>query len=262
MQNIEDEDGKEYDDLCNKAIQALLETKSKYREYEKEYGKGAGASHESSEKKKNGLLTWFFDWFEVSPDDYKEEEEEEKELPLTKCLDKLKSEKGYDNLLNEDMHYEPLQPDAYIKFRIMPIINFYRSRIPVKSRVRYITQCFMVLGSIASAGLGFVDLAQWAGGVAIITSAVTAYLEFSGTNSKIRRYSFTVHQLHELIYWWQTLRPIDRAAVHNIDRLILTAEELLQKEQHAWKSTSHSIKMLKKASEGENGKMDTPMKDE
>lgn len=176
---------------------------------------------------------------------------------LTDCLKKLRSEDDYRRVNSKDTHYEPLQPDAYIRFRIIPAIIFYKSRIPGKNRVRYISQSLLVLGSIASAGFGFFDLAQWSGGIAIVTAAITAYLEFSGTNSKIGRYSFTVHRLQELVYWWQTLRQIDRSAVPNIDRLVLTAEELLQKEQHAWKSTSQAVKMLKKASESEgDGKGD------
>ena len=169
----------------------------------------------------------------------------------------MRSEDDYRRVNSKDTHYEPLQPDAYIRFRIIPAIIFYKSRIPGKNRVRYISQSLLVLGSIASAGFGFFDLAQWSGGIAIVTAAITAYLEFSGTNSKIGRYSFTVHRLQELVYWWQTLRQIDRSAVPNIDRLVLTAEELLQKEQHAWKSTSQAVKMLKKASESEgDGKGD------
>ena len=50
----------------------------------------------------------------------------------------------------------------------------------------------------------------------------------------------------------QTLPQIDRSVVYNIDHLVLTCEELLQKEQHAWRSTSQAARMMKKASGNED----------
>ena len=40
--------------------------------------------------------------------------------------------------------------------------------------------------------------------------------------------------------------------VANIDRLVLTCEELLQREQQAWRSTSQTVRMLQKASQQES----------
>ena len=167
---------------------------------------------------------------------------------LIDIISRLKRDDNELDSNNVDSHYEPLQPDAYIKFRVYPVLTFYKNRIPRSSYVRNITQFFLVLGSIGAAILGIINLAQWASGIAILTASITAYLEFSGTNNKMNRYSFTVHNLMDLIYWWQTLPTIDRSVVANIDRLVLTCEELLNKEQQAWRSTSQTIRMLKKQS--------------
>ena len=75
---------------------------------------------------------------------------------------------------------------------------------------------------------------------------VVAYTEFKGTNSKLSRYSSTVHSLQELLMWWETLPQIDRSVVANVDYLVLTCEELLLKEQQAWRSSSQAAKMLQK----------------
>jgi hypothetical protein len=42
------------------------------------------------------------------------------------------------------------------------------------------------------------------------------------------------------------LPQIDRSLVSNIDKLIETCEDLIQRDREAWKSTSQSSKMLKK----------------
>lgn len=167
---------------------------------------------------------------------------------LIDIISRLKRDDNELDNNNVDSHYEPLQPDAYIKFRVYPVLTFYKNRIPRSNNIRNITQFLLVLGSIGAAILGIINLAQWASGIAILTASITAYLEFSGTNSKMSRYSFTVHALQDLIYWWQTLPTIDRSVVANIDRLVLTCEELLNKEQQAWRSTSQTIRMLQKQS--------------
>jgi hypothetical protein len=148
-----------------------------------------------------------------------------------------------------DSHYEPLQPDAYIRHRIETALSFYKSRIPQCNRVRHICQLLLVSGTLCSSILAFANAAHWAAVVAIFIASVTAFLEFSGTNGKISRYSFTVHALQELIVWWYTLPPIDRSVVANIDRPVLTCEELLQREQLAWRSTSQTVRMLAKQAE-------------
>jgi hypothetical protein len=56
-----------------------------------------------------------------------------------------------------DSHYEPLQPDAYIRHRVFKALTFYKSRIPHYNSARNITQLFLVLGSVASVVLAFVD---------------------------------------------------------------------------------------------------------
>jgi hypothetical protein len=145
-----------------------------------------------------------------------------------------------------DNHYDPLTPDLYIKYRIQPMLIFYQKRIPVCYRIRIVSQSFLVIGAILFGALAYFDLSSWTSIVTIVTAAVTAFIEFHGTNNKIDRYSYTVHSLQELIIWWETLPQIDRSVVWNIDRLICSAEDLIQREQQAWKSTSQAVKMLQK----------------
>jgi hypothetical protein len=144
-----------------------------------------------------------------------------------------------------DSHYEPLQPDTYIRYRVMTALAFYRSRIPKYSRDRNIAQMFLVTGAISTGLLAFFSLSIWAILVSIVTSTITAFLEFLGTNKKIIRYSSTVDALHNLIIWWETLPRIDQSMVSNIDKLVTSCEDLIQREQEAWKSTSQSVNLLK-----------------
>ena len=104
--------------------------------------------------------------------------------------------------LSQDSHYQPVQPDNFIRFRIMPVLKYYRKKIPDYSKWRAITHTLLVVGSIASAILAIARLGVWAAIVSVSTISITAYQEFSGANSKLSRYSYTVHELQELIFWW------------------------------------------------------------
>jgi hypothetical protein len=106
---------------------------------------------------------------------------------------------------SQDSHYRPVQPDNFIRFRIIPVLNYYKTKIPEYSRWRALTHTLLLLGSIASAILAIASLAVWTAIISVATVSITAYQEFSGANSKMSRYSFTVHELQELIFWWYVL---------------------------------------------------------
>ena len=147
-----------------------------------------------------------------------------------------------------DSHYEPVQPDRYIEFRVQKSLEFYKSRIPKENRTRNICQLLLVLGSTASVILPIFYLQVLAAVVSVFTASIVAFLEFSGNNSKLQRYSATVHSLQALVVWWKALPQIDRSVVANIDRLVVSCEDLLHSEHQAWKSTSQTLRMLQKAS--------------
>jgi len=104
-------------------------------------------------------------------------------------------------------------------------------------------QALLVGGSILSGAIAYFGFAKWSAMISIASAGITAWLEFSGVSSKITRYSATVNGLQELILWWQTLPQIDKSSVENIDKLVMSCEDLLQKEQNAWKATSQSLRV-------------------
>ena len=120
---------------------------------------------------------------------------------LLKTLSILCKHDG-DSEIEEDTHYQPVKPDNFLRFRIMPVLMYYKKKIPIYARGRAITQTLLVLGSAASAVLAIAELSEWAAIVSVSTVSITAYQEFCGTSKKMSRYSHTVHGLEELIFWW------------------------------------------------------------
>ena len=146
-----------------------------------------------------------------------------------------------------DTSYMPLQPDKYCIFRIERALMFYKERLPRCNRTRYIGHIIITLGSITGVLLAVFDALEFAAVIAIFVSSMTAWMEFSGTQSKITRYSTTIGALQDLLLWWRTCEPIERSSTWNIDRLISTTEDILRTEVNAWASTSQAAKVLAKA---------------
>jgi len=147
---------------------------------------------------------------------------------------------------DKDSHYQPVQPDFYIRHRVHKSMMFYKGRIPTNNRVRNIAQFLTVISSIMAGGTAYFDASRYAAILSIISSGISAFMEFNGTSSKITRYSAVVNSLQELILWWQTLPQIDKSAVQNIDKLVVTCEDLLQKEMSSWQGASQSMRFSKK----------------
>ena len=69
-----------------------------------------------------------------------------------------------------------------------------------------------------------------------LTSAVTAWSEFSNAGRKLEIFSSTTGELHNLITWWDALGEIDKGSPKNINTLIFTGEAIISNEQLAWSS--------------------------
>jgi hypothetical protein len=153
----------------------------------------------------------------------------------------------------KERFYEPLTPDLYLKFRVEKALVFYRDRVHTCVFYRFISKIILVAGSILIIGLSFFEnMVTWTAAITIVTASVSALLEFHDTTNKLERYNITVESLEKIRLWWQSIPEIEHSSVDNIDKLVLTCEDVLQREQQAWKaSTSHMIKMWEKAMKDE-----------
>ena len=145
-----------------------------------------------------------------------------------------------------DDHQSPAKPAEYLQLRILPLLNFYKKRLPLYYRIRTCIEFMLILGGLATTLLGFLELESWAPIIAACAGATTAWLEFSDTSKKLARYSDVVHQVSNVVTWWRSLTDVDRANLANIEQLILRSEELFATERQAWLSTSMVAKTLDK----------------
>jgi hypothetical protein len=148
----------------------------------------------------------------------------------------------------QDDHHSPLHAAEYIMFRIEPTLDFYQRRLPRYYRSRTVIQYLLLLGTFSSTLLAFFGVGTWAAIPTAIATAATAWQEFAGTDKKLSRYSGAVQNLGELTIWWKQLSDVEKANTSNLHGLILSCEEVLEKEREAWLSTSMATKLLSESS--------------
>lgn len=124
-------------------------------------------SAETSKKVLSSLTKRFKYKSEKKGIDYFEDYADTEDIPLNCVLQRVIETFGGNNDDDQyiDNHYDPLTPDAFILFRILPAIEFYKDRIPVSYSTRYIAQALLVGGTILNALLGFSNLSNWAAGI-------------------------------------------------------------------------------------------------
>ena len=163
----------------------------------------------------------------------------------TSFYQKLKP--GKTNPEEIDNHHSPLRPDEYLKFRLHPVLNFYRHRLPGYSMSRALTKILTILGSIGSSVLAVIDISVFSVLLVVIVSSVIAWAEFSGTDKKLERYSTVINGLTQIDLWWHSLPEVERLATKSIDKLVEEVETHVRSERQGWRATSQSAKMLQQA---------------
>jgi len=159
-----------------------------------------------------------------------------------------------------DNHHSPATPEEYIKWRIMPALQFYQKRIPQYSRRRLVFQGALVLSSVMNALVSALGQPSWTAIIASLAGGIAAWQEFVSVEKKLERHSTVSSALERTLVWWQALTEVDQAAKMNIEHLVQRTEEILTSELAAWLSDAEqAAKQMKaqeasqKTSDGTNG---------
>jgi hypothetical protein len=161
-----------------------------------------------------------------------------------------------------DNHHSPMKPSKYVKARLIPMLSFYQARIPGKYRGLKITEVTLLFATASIAILAFsggyteqtlvVDAsgethqvgagpASWAAVVAGLISAIMAWQGFVGTDRKLNRYTTGILALQRHLLWWESLTPVEKVSMLNVNRLVSIGEAVKMDEVNAWADAKRSI---------------------
>eukprot|EP00944_MAST-04C_sp_MAST-4C-sp1_P005812 g5812.t1 len=156
------------------------------------------------------------------------------------------SEVGHEN----DDFYSPVKPENYMEWRVIPLLNFYRSRLPLYASADNWSQALLGLNSITAAVFAYFEMVSAVAIVAQASSVQINFSEFNDIKKKLLRYNGIIAALENQILWWNSLTKVEKASQVNVNKLVNGVEETIAGEQQAWlaayikeeesKNTNHS----------------------
>jgi hypothetical protein len=151
------------------------------------------------------------------------------------------------------------KPSQYVAARLIPLLNYYQSRVPNKYK-EYKTTVFLSLVATSSIAVlaylsygqmdSTVDATALAGVISGLAAAITAWQSESGANRKINRYTNAVLDLKNHLMWWNLLTPVDQNSQTNINMLVSLTEDTKLTEVNAWADASRRKEHLDEAGGG------------
>mmetsp|Transcript_64221 Transcript_64221/g.88219 ORF Transcript_64221/g.88219 Transcript_64221/m.88219 type:complete len:405 (-) Transcript_64221:476-1690(-) len=135
--------------------------------------------------------------------------------------------------LGLDDYHSPCRPDEYLKLRIHKIVHFFQKRIPAHSFNKFLSSCFLVIGSFSGVVLALFDHATWAACAIIIVAVVVAWVTFHETGKKLSRYTDALSRLDGILLWWNMMPPELQSDAALVSELVERCELLFRDERQA-----------------------------
>ena len=99
--------------------------------------------------------------------------------------------------------------------------------LPRLGWTRSVLRMVLLLATGTSAVLANVKLSNYVAILSGVTCAITGWLEFHNTESRVIELNASIMNLENLVMWWNSLTEIERAVVRNINELIDQGEEYI-----------------------------------
>ncbi len=167
--------------------------------------------------------------------------------------DEFQNSEEFQELLN-DNHHSPLTPEKYIRFRLLPVVKFYKRRLPSYTRTRNIMSFMLIMITATGTVLAYRQYSNYVSICATTAAAITSWMEYNNIATKIGRYNSTVSSVESLILWWSSISAVEKSVMSNIDALVKTGEQvyfwvqgkfalfLIAHELHAVKLSRQNLK--------------------
>jgi hypothetical protein len=140
-----------------------------------------------------------------------------------------------------------MKSTQYISARLVPMLDYYQTRVPHKYREWKFTIFLMLAATSARiAVLSYLngregtstDLSAIAGVVSGVSASLTAWQKDSSADRKINRYTNAIVSIKNHLLWWDSLTSVDQNSLPNINRLVGVGEDIKLAEVNAWADAS------------------------
>lgn len=144
---------------------------------------------------------------------------------------------GLDRSFGIDDFHSPVSAEAYIAWRLLPAIDFYQKRIPSYKMWSTCLFALMLFLSSMGATLAYMKLIAWLPLSVAVSSSVSAWVEFSGHDEKLTRYTTAIRQIKALLSNWRSKTSYERASTQEVVNLVRCGEAAALSEHAEWMTT-------------------------
>ena len=151
------------------------------------------------------------------------------EAPVYACLssDGGTVKTGAGTSTDDEDGLTSMTADHYIALRLLPMLAEYSSKSPPISRDVSVVAITVVLLSVISSGLAAFEQSIWIPVVLAFSAAVSSWANHQNKEGKLAGINGAVHQMHQLLVWWNSLTMIEKRVIQNKEHLVLSTENIV-----------------------------------
>jgi hypothetical protein len=117
--------------------------------------------------------------------------------------------------------------DSYITLRLLPMLAEYSSKSPSISRDVSTVAITVVLLSVVASGLAAFEQSVWIPATLAVSAAVSSWANHQNKENKLGGINGAIHQMHQLLVWWNGLTMIEKRVIQNKEHLVLSTENII-----------------------------------
>ena len=121
-----------------------------------------------------------------------------------------------------------LTADEYCKIRLTPLLASFTTKAPPMVSINTCVSLITILLSVVSSVLTTFQLVTFIPVALAISSALTSWTSYLQIELRLVRTNSALHQLHQLIIWWDSLNMIEKRVSSNKEYLVQTTEAAIQ----------------------------------
>lgn len=130
--------------------------------------------------------------------------------------------------------FEFLSTEQYIELRLTEQINWYRYKVSkFESKLKWYQWFMFIIGGIGTF-IAAIRIELWVALISSITSVLAIYIQYNQLENIIVKYNQAATYLDNIRIWWSALTKEEQKKDENIEKLITSAEKVMEAEHSTW----------------------------
>lgn len=121
-----------------------------------------------------------------------------------------------------------LTADEYVKIRLTPLMASFTTKAPPMASINTCVSLITILLSVVSSVLTTFQLVTFIPVALALSSALSSWSSYLQIELRLCRTNSALHQLHQLVVWWDSLNMIEKRVSTNKEYLVQITEAAIQ----------------------------------